>query len=62
MIKVVNLIVLHKHKNSKFLYYVKSLITYCTPKFICKIQLRRILSRLLEYDSKDIYDRVNYYN
>ncbi|GHT72244.1 hypothetical protein AGMMS49950_10650 [Endomicrobiia bacterium] len=62
MIKVVNLIVLHKHKNSKFLYYVKSLIMYCASKFICKIQLGEILSRLLEYDSKSIYDRVNYYN
>jgi len=51
-----------KYKNSKLAYNIVSIFRYCTPKFLLRNRLPRILARLDNYDKEYIFDRVNYYN
>jgi hypothetical protein len=51
-----------KYKNNKFIYYVKNITRYLTPKFILRQKLPYIIARLPRYDEEYINDRVNYYN
>ena len=51
-----------KHKNNKLLYYIKSLICYYTPQWICHKQLASKLSQLEKEDKEYILKRLNSYN
>ncbi|MDR1684390.1 MAG: lipopolysaccharide biosynthesis protein [Elusimicrobiota bacterium] len=59
--KITGMLNSYKYKNSKFLYNVKSLARYYTPKFFLRGRLRAMLGALKDYDKKEICDRVNYY-
>ncbi|KAA6319955.1 hypothetical protein EZS27_030210 [termite gut metagenome] len=62
MVNIIRFINLRKHKNSKFIYYLKNLIRYYTPKIFLRKKFSCILAQLSKQNEKHILDRVNYYN
>lgn len=52
----------NRYKNSKLLYYFKSIIHYCTPKSFLVKKLPKLLAKLELEDNDYILSRVNYYN
>lgn len=51
-----------RHKNNKFLYYVKVLSRQLLPAFLFRSQLSKKLSTLVQFDQEYVLFRVNYYN
>ena len=52
------------HKNSHLLFYLRSIIRYCIPKSICRLQLQRKLAAFYKLNSSEqeyIQKRVDYY-
>ncbi|KAA6321936.1 hypothetical protein EZS27_028468, partial [termite gut metagenome] len=62
MMNVIRYIHFRKYKNSKFIYYLKNLIRYYTPKVFLRKKSPGISLRLSQYDKSYLLDRVNYYN
>ena len=60
--KISNYLRSRKYKNSKLLYNLKNLFTYCIPNAIFQAYLDSHLSKLTNYDLMYITKRVNYYN
>lgn len=60
--EIITYIKSRKYKNSKFLYNIKNLSTYCIPDVFYKSRLDSHLSKLNNYDLSYIDKRVNYYN
>jgi hypothetical protein len=54
--------ILDRHKNNKFLYYVRSFSSYVLPAKFFRARLNRKLAAIKDYDINDIKKRVNYYN
>lgn len=53
---------IHKHKNSKFIYYISSFCRYVLPKKIFQKRIKHLISQPYEFDLDYISYRVNYYN
>ena len=51
-----------KYKNIKSFYYLRHVLAILVPRIFYRLQLQSDIKRIINYDKRYIFSRVNYYN